>query len=441
MAVETGWQRDKDPVGIWEHRGKVALVGRGHSPTDRRWDGVSMDKTLGAYTIIAAREAMEDAGITPDEVDGIITCPGAQFGTVGMSGVLGSVGAIGDSWGPVRPYFDPPYDSEDGLTQVTGEWLKRQMPELKNVRYINSHGDYLWRLIAMAAEAVGNGRCSVALVTYPTGNLEGRYHQDPDTRARGGGQWSNPWGWGLVSEGYQFRAYCRKYGSSHERMAPFVVQEHKNGLLWPPSYYAQHEPRPFTVEDYLNGRMIASDLSIFDCDRPVNCSAAYIITTAERAKDMKQKPVYILDHTTVGAPPRSLVHTLEEVEEVTDLTAKRCYAGSGLKPDDIDIFGPYDGFTTFTQYYIEAFGWRGVKRGEAHDLYAADITPEGPNPLNTGGGNMGTGRMRTAFISDPMEQLQGRAGPRQVQIKAETYVTIGVTPGSCTSLVFSSSPD
>ncbi len=429
MVKEAGWERNKEPLGIWEHRGKVALVGRGHSPTDRRWDGVSMDKTLGAYAMIAAQNAMEDAGISPDEVDGIITSPGAQPGG----------GPIGMVWGP-RPYFDPPYDSEDGLSSVTAEWLGKQMG-LKNVKYYNSGGDTLWNLMGLAAQAVGDGRCSVCLVPYQQGNLEGRYHQTPSLEARGGAQWSAPWGWGLSGQGFQFEQYCRKYGSNHDRMAPFIIQERKNGLLWPPSYYAQHEPQPFTTEDYLNGRWIAKGLSIFDCDRPVQAAACYVITTAERARDMKQKPVYILDHTQSLFPSRSLIQTMEEAEEFTAIMARKAYAGSGLKPDDIDLFAPYDGFAVFTQYYIESFQWRGVKRGEAHDFYAGDISLEGPNPLNSGGGNMGGGRMRTMFITDPMEQLQGRAGPRQVKRKAEVAVTIGVLPGNAATVVMSTSPD
>jgi acetyl-CoA acetyltransferase len=429
MTREVGWERNKDPLPIWEHRGKVALVGRGHSATDRRWDGESMDKTLGAYTIIAAQEAMDDAGIRPDEVDGIITSPGGQPGGA----------PIGDTWGPVREYFDPPYDSEDGLTQVTAEWLARQM-NLTNIKYYNSHGDTLWNLIAQAAQLVGDGRCEVCLVPYPTGNLQGRYHQTPGLEARGGAQWQSPWGWGLSGQGFTFEQYARKYGTNHDRMAPFIIQERKNGLLVPFSYYATHEPEPFTEEDYLNGRWIAQNLSIFDCDRPVQAAACYVITTAERAKDMKQKPVYILDHTESSFQPRSFVQTLDDTEEWCDIQANRSYQSSGMGPDDIDIFLPYDGFAIFTQYYIESFGWRGVKKGEAHDFYAGDISIEGPNPLNTGGGNMGTGRMRTTFITDPMEQLQGRAGPRQVKIKAEVAVTHGVLPGNAATLWFSSTP-
>ena len=433
MATEMGWERSKEPLGIWEHRGKVALVGRGHSTTDRRWDGTDLNQSLGAYTIIAARAAMEDAGISPDEVDGIITSPGAQSGQLG--GII-----MGDPWGPNRPYFDSPYDSEDGLSVVTGEWLAREM-QLKNVKYINSHGDYLWRLLGLAVQAVGDGRCNVCLVPYPTGNLPGRYHQDPNPRARGPAQWQNPWGWGLSSQGFTFEQYCRKYGTNHDRMAPFVVNQRKNGLLVPWGYYALHEPDPFTEEDYLAGRMIAKGLSIYDCDRPVQAAACYVVTTAERAKSMKQKPVYVLDHTEVSFPPRSLAYTLDEVEYMTDAMARLAYAGSGLRPEDIDLFAPYDGFAVFTQYFLEAFQWRGVKRGESHDFYAGDISLKGPNPFNSGGGNMGTGRMRTVYITDLMEQLQGRAGPRQVTTKAEVAVTIGVLPFTAATLAFSSSPD
>ena len=59
------WRRDKDGLGVWEHRGKVAVAGVGHSPVDRRWDEVSMDKTLGAYSILACQKAMDEAGVTP----------------------------------------------------------------------------------------------------------------------------------------------------------------------------------------------------------------------------------------------------------------------------------------------------------------------------------------------------------------------------------------
>ena len=62
MTTEyTGWRRDKEGLGLWEGQGKVAIVGWGQSPVDRRWDGVSMDKTYGAYGMMAIQQALDDA--------------------------------------------------------------------------------------------------------------------------------------------------------------------------------------------------------------------------------------------------------------------------------------------------------------------------------------------------------------------------------------------
>ena len=96
------WRRDTDGLGVWEHRGKVAVAGFGHSPVDRRWDETSMDKTLGAYSMLACELAMEDAGVTPDQIDGVICCE---------SHIAGNSGGTSSNWAP-RPYFDAPYDSE-----------------------------------------------------------------------------------------------------------------------------------------------------------------------------------------------------------------------------------------------------------------------------------------------------------------------------------------
>src|SRR5258708_4874061 len=111
------WRRDKDGLGVWEHRGKVAVAGVGHSPGDRRWGGVSVDKTLGAYSILACRNAMDEAGVTPDQIDGVICCD---------SHIAGGSGGSASQWAP-RPYFAPPYDSEWGLTLINAQWLAARM--------------------------------------------------------------------------------------------------------------------------------------------------------------------------------------------------------------------------------------------------------------------------------------------------------------------------
>jgi hypothetical protein len=95
------------------------------------------------------------------------------------------------------------------------------------------------------------------------------------------------------------------------------------------------------------------------------------------------------------------------------------YEGAGLGPEDVDIFNPYDGYAPMTQFFLEALQWHGVKRGDAFAFYAGDIRVEGPHPFSSSGGNLGTGRTRTAMYTDSIEQLRGTAGARQVRVRAD----------------------
>ena len=416
-SPDSSWMRNREGLGVWEHRGKVAVAGWGQSYIDRRWDGVSMDRTMGAYAIQAAERAIADAGLTLDDIDGIIASPETR---------------VGQTWAP-RPYFDPPYDSEDGITIVSGEWLQKQMG-FKNVTYIESGAGLgiIWKELAFAAQAVGDGRCKVALVLYPMGNLEGRYEHgelgtNPNSSdyAEGNRAFTIPWGYqsgAMMNNVIIFKQYCRKYNKSQDGLAPFAINMRRNGLLTPWGYYSLHEPYQITMEDYLSARFIFEPVRLFDCDRPVSNCGAYIVTTAERARDMKQPPVYFLNHAQSTDPHRSTMATLEEQQEECARLARKMWEGSGLGPKDVDIFNPYDGYLTFTQQYLEAFQWHGVGLGEAMDFYADDIRVEGPHPFNSSGGNNGTGRTRNASVFDCIEQLRGMAGKRQVTVRADVAV-------------------
>ena len=416
--------RLQEGLGVWEHRGKVAIVGMGQAPCDRRWDGKDLSKSVGAYALLAAQKALDDAGISRDDIDGVVTDP------TGM----------GNDWAP-RPYFAPPYDSEDGLSRVSADWTVKNMG-LKNVKF-TSHGPLcISTALCVASQAVGDGEANTILVLRGTGNPPGRYFQT-ETKAFGGpGQWSNLWGWQLIPQvAFGFDQYCRKYNTNHDRMAPFVVNERRNGLMNPDGFYYQHRPEVLTVEDYLASRWICKPVSLIDCDMPIQTAGAFLVTTAERARDMKQKPVYVLNHCRQIGKVRSSCETLEENEEFTDSIARKCYEGSGLTPGELDVFNPYDGFTLFFQYYLEGFQWHGVKRGEAHDFYAGDISVEGPHPLSSGGGNNGNGRTRWWGYRDCIQQLREQAGQRQVHIRHETGLAGAFTPSGSSWMVFGTSPD
>jgi acetyl-CoA acetyltransferase len=390
----------------------------------RHWDGIDLSNSVGALSILAAQKALDDAGISKDEVDGVVTCP------VGM----------GDTWAP-RPYFPPPYNTEDGLSGVTADWLAKNMG-LKNVKF-TSHGPAcINTAMSVGAQAVGDGKASTLIVLRGTGNLTGRYHQMEDKSFSGRNAFTGPWGWQLIPQiAFGFNQYCRKYHSNHDRMAPFILNQRRNGLLFPEGFYFQHRREILTVEDYLAARWICKPMNLFDCDMPIQTAGAFLMTTGERARHMKQKPVYILNHCSQRGVVRSMVETLDETEEFTDHIARMCFEGSGLTAKEIDIFNPYDGFTLFFQYFLEGFHWHDVKRGEAHDFYAGDISVEGPHPLSSSGGNCGNGRTRWWGHIDSIQQLQGRAGYRQVKVRHETAITGAYTPGYSDWMVYSTSPD
>ena len=71
---DRSWQRDREGLGVWKDRGRTAFVGWGMSPIDRRWDGRSMDRTLGEFCKVASRNALADAGLEPKDVDGLFMC-------------------------------------------------------------------------------------------------------------------------------------------------------------------------------------------------------------------------------------------------------------------------------------------------------------------------------------------------------------------------------
>ncbi|MFL2627847.1 MAG: thiolase C-terminal domain-containing protein [Dehalococcoidia bacterium] len=422
------WQRDKEGMGLWEHRGKVAVVGWGQSYIQRRWDGVDLDRSCGGTSKESILKAISDAGIGLDEIDGLMTSKETR---------------AEQTWAP-RPYFAPPYDTEDGLTYCSGEFIQKELG-LKNVKYIESDAPYIGPMLGMAAQAVGDGMAETLVCWYPMVNLSGRYgHNNPannSNEAKGGNAFTLPWGYqagAMFNNAVVFQQYCQRYNSSHEALAPFVMNQRRNGLLTPWSYYSLHEPYQLTKEDYLNGRVVEEPLVVYDCDRPVMACAAFIFTTAEKAKTLRQKPIYVLNHSQNSVRGRSTMATLDEHQEAVSSLARKMEEGSGVNIKDVDIFNPYDGYATFTQQFLEGFQWHGVGRGEAHDFYADDIRVEGPHPFLSSGGNLGTGRTRSALHSDSIEQLRGTAGPRQVNVKAEIALAGSNTPDACGFVMYSS---
>jgi acetyl-CoA acetyltransferase len=427
--------RTNEGLGLWEHRGKVAAVGIGASPTARRWDETP-ETSIAGLTILSIQKCLEDAGVSPDQVDGLIMDPHATTGDVWE-------GPLPESFAKTYQVTDNPLD---GVSSLSTEFILNNMPELKNVTFSMYGPGCMSNALNVVSQAVGDGLTNTCLVVKAWNNNAGRYGhggaQALDT-VSGPAAFKMPWGFrgGIEEIAFSFDQYCRKYGKNHDMLAPFAVEMRKNGLMNPDGFYAQNRPEPLSIEDYLSARWIAKPMNIYDCDMPIQVAVAYLFTTAERAKDMKQKPVYILNHVANPTKPRSTIPTLDEIEPAQERLARKMYEGAGITANDVDVLNPYDGFLNFTQYYLEGFQWRGVKKGEALDFYGGDISVKGPNPFSSSGGNNGSGRTRWWMHTDCIQQLQGRAGPRQVATKADVAISGGPMPMGGNWTVWSTSPD
>jgi acetyl-CoA acetyltransferase len=205
--------------------------------------------------------------------------------------------------------------------------------------------------------------------------------------------------------------YMKTYGVTHEQMAQVAVVQRE---------WAGRNPRaafrdPITVEDVLNSKMIAYPFRLLQCCLVTDGGGALILTSADRAKDFPQKPVYIL------GSGESVETTM--VSQMQDFTSSRAFrvAGpeafrmAGIKHSDVDHLMIYDAFAHLPMYGLEDLGF--VGRGEAKDfIWEGNTRPGGKLPLNTNGGGLSythTGMYGMFALQESVRQVRGTA-PAQV---------------------------
>ena len=439
------WYRTEEGLGVWEGRGKVAAVGVGVSPTDRRWDS-DPQTSVGAYSLIAIRRAMEDAGVTPEQVDGLVVVPDTTTGRFDWPQPWPDGRDIP---GEMAAAFKPTDDERDGIAKLSAQWVMNNMPELTNLQFVmHAPGDTAPALVA-ASEAVSRGLTGVCIVVRGWHNFSGRYYVGQGN-ARGDTissreKWTTGWGIvGVYPEATRFQRYLHKYGKRKEMFANFVVNSKKNGLNFPEGFFAQHRPEDqVSTEDYLTARWLAKPANLYDADIPICAVSAYVMTTPDRAADMKQKPVYILGHSSSTVRPRSLQHTLEESEEGAARTGRLYQEAAGISVNDLSFENMYDGYGMFHLIHLEGLGgYGGIQKGDGLDYFESqDISNDSRYPISPSGGNIGSGRTRFWLHVDSIQQIQGRAGARQMKHPAEVGISAATFPHSGIALVWGASAD
>jgi acetyl-CoA acetyltransferase len=366
-------------------RSQVAMVGYAQSPIVRH-----ADAPLGAIAIDTVLAAIADAGLTKDDIDGFTT-----------GSLLPSAGGQA---------------SVDGVSIVTSNWLAEQLGI--NPRFCAGFQGYgqIAGSVMMAVNVLATGAADYVVVHRALHNPpRGRYHANPMTRAPGAMQWTAPQGFfgPLAMIALPYNEYLQRYGASRDAMAAVLVEARANGARIPWSYWRD---RPVTEQDYLDARVIADPIGVLDCDIPVDGVAAFVLTRADRARDLPNRPVYVAGYAQ-GSPRRArlpLHWPLDDIMEAGFDTARRLEEAAGLSLREIDVPQLYDGFSPFVYFWLESLGFCPV--GEAHRFVQdGGIRTDGGLPILSGGGALGNGRMHgVPQMLECYLQLSGRAGERQL---------------------------
>lgn len=364
---------------------KVAIVGYAQSPVCRH-----ADQPLGALAIAIARAAIADAGLRLDQVDGFVS-----------SSLLPSAGGR---------------SAEDGVSVVSSAWLAQHLgADAGYVAGFDGIGQ-ITGSVSIAVNAVASGAADYVLLHRALHNPAGRYHANPMREVRGLMQWTAPQAFfgPLAMIALPYTEYLQRYGAKRESMGAVAVEARKNGARLPWSFW---HGRPLSAGEYLDAPMLFDPVCKYDCDIPVDGVAAFVLTSAERAKDLPHPPVYVAGYAS-GIPNRRrlpLHWPLDDIVEGGAQTARRLWEHAGITAAEVDLPQVYDGFSLFVWLWLEVLGL--CPAGEAHRFVEAggiDSDQKDGIPALSGGGALGNGRMHG--IPQMLEcylQLARRAGERQ----------------------------
>ena len=277
--------------------------------------------------------------------------------------------------------------------------------------------------IAQAAAAVhaGAADCVVAFRALSEsqevafGHFAGRLAQQSGIPGQMG--WMMPFGLMSPAQGAALTAstHFHLYGTTSAHLGNIAVTQR---------WHANHNPdaffydRPMTMEDYLNSPMIAKPLRLFDCCQESDGACAVIVTSAERARDLKQRPVYIMAAAQSGIwyPNQAgIVDKIADIEKDESWhVAQDLYQMAGITPSDIDVAEIYDHFTIHVLCALESYGF--CKKGEGGPFTEGGRLewPNGDLPLNPSGGHLSEAYIHGMnHIVDAVRQLRETA-PVQV---------------------------
>ena len=403
MTTVSGTQRAAEG----EHRAVISGVGQ--SQIGRRIYRDPLD-----LTIEATLRAIEDAGLTRDDIDGISTYPGNMSVPPGFSGA--GVVELQDALRLNLNWF------------AGGIELPGQLGAVVNAVAAVATGlaDHVlcFRTVWEASAQGDQGRASVTAGGGGGGSF----------RATGFMQWTLPFGAPSASNwiGMMAQRHMHEFGTTREQLAQIALNGRANAARNPNAIYRD----PMTLDDYLNVRMVSTPLCLYDCDVPADGSTAVIVSRADSAPDLRKPPVRI---EAMG----SALHGRPSWDQFDDLTTMALRDAStmmwdrtDLTPGDVDSTQVYDGFSFIALCWLEALGFCGHGEGGPWLAEGRPTARHASLPLNTHGGQLSAGRLHGfGFLHEACVQLWGEGGERQVGTPEVAVAAAGGGPLASTFLL------
>jgi acetyl-CoA acetyltransferase len=377
-------------------RERTAIAGIGYTEFSKN-SGVST-LTLALKAIVTA---LEDAGLAPSDVDGLSTF------------------RVGDS---VLPML---------LAQSLG---------IKDLAYYLDQfggGSASHSIVAQAALAVHAG-IAETVVCYRALNARSEFRMGGTGRPLVDAvetQYQAPYGYFTPPQQFAMaaRAHMDRYGTTETQLGTVAVNQRSNAVFNERALMRQ----PMTLDDYLASRWVVEPFRLYDCCLETDGAVALVITSTERARDLRQTPVLIRGAAWGSGQTLYSNEQPDPTRTAAADMAPRLYAMAGIGPSDVDVAELYDCFTYSVLVQLEDYGF--CAKGDAGPFVASGATAlSGTIPVNTHGGFLSEGYVHGLnHVTEAVSQLRHDAGRRQVPGAEVALSTAqpGYVSGSTSALV------
>jgi acetyl-CoA acetyltransferase len=384
---------------------ETVISGIGRSAVGRK-----LGRTGLSLTVESALKAIEDAGLTRDDIDGLSTYPGLTDGSPGMSPC--------------------------GITDVQ-DALRLKLNWYSGGGEVPAQLGAVFNAVAAICAGLANNVLVFRTVTESSAQTPERRASvvgSGGTRVGGPMQWMVPFQSVSAANwvGTFAQRYMYEYGLTREQLGQIPLNQRRHAALYDQAIFRD----PLTMDDYLGARLVSYPLGLYDCDIPCDGSCSVIVSRADRAGEHPT----VVRIEAIGSALTGR-NSWDQRADLTDCAARDAtemlFARTDLTIDDVDTVQLYDGFSFLTITWLEALGL--FPKGEAGPWLEggeARIGLGGQIPLNTNGGQLSGGRLHGyGYLYEACAQLRGEATGRQVEGAEVAVIGTGGGPlGGCMML-------